>query len=158
VLIELSIAWVVTLNVLAWLVIQFGLAWSFTRLASRCFNPRNAVARPKRWELEGRLYERAFGIRLWKDRLPDASRLFAGGFPKASLRTSSPEFLERFLLETWRGELVHWLALLAIPIFCVWNPWWGVAVNAAVAVALNVPCILALRYNRIRLARLLRRR
>lgn len=157
-LIELSIAWVIALNILAWLVIQFGLAWSFTQLAPDRFNPRNSIAQTKSWEHGGRFYERVFAIKRWKDRLPDASRMFRGGFAKANLQTASPEYLDRFLCETWRGELVHWLALLTIPVFCVWNPWWGVGVNAAVAVAVNFPCILALRYNRARFQRLLGKR
>lgn len=156
-LVELSIAWVIALNVVAWLVIQFGLAWSFTQLAAEKFNHHNVFARPKGWERDGRFYERVFAIKRWKDNLPDAARLFRGGFAKANLQTATPEYLERFLRETWRGELVHWLALLTIPIFCVWNPWWGVLVNAAVAVAVNFPCILALRYNRARFMRLIGR-
>ena len=156
-LIELSIAWVISLNIIAWLVIQFGLAWSFTQLAAERFDPHNFFARTKNWERDGRFYERVVGIKRWKDRLPDASRMFRGGFAKANLQTASPEFLGRFLRETWRGELVHWLALLAIPIFCIWNPWWGVAVNAAVALAVNLPCILALRYNRARFLRVISR-
>jgi glycosyl-4,4'-diaponeurosporenoate acyltransferase len=154
---ELSIAWVIALNVLAWLVIQLGLAWAFTQIAAERFNARNWFARTKSWERDGRCYERIFAIKLWKDKLPDAARLFRGGFAKANLQTATPEYYERFLRETWRGELVHWLALLAIPIFYIWNPWWGVVVNAAVAVVVNFPCILALRYNRARFVRLLSR-
>lgn len=154
-LIELSIAWVIALNIITWLVIQFGLAWGFTQLAAERFSAHNFWARPKQWEQDGRFYERCVAIKLWKDRLPDASRMFRGGFTKANLQNATPEYLDRFLRETWRGELVHWLALLAIPVFCVWNPWWGVAVNAAVALAVNFPCILALRYNRARFQRLL---
>ncbi len=157
-LIELSIAWVIALNFIAWLVIQFGLAWSFTQLAARRFNYHSAFARPKKWERGGRFYERVCGIKHWKDRLPDASRLFRGGFAKARLHDASPDYLERFLRETWRGEVVHWLALFTLPLFCLWNPWWGVLVNAAVALAVNFPCILALRYNRARFQRLLARR
>ncbi len=156
-LVELSIAWVIALNILAWLVIQFGLAWSFTQLAPGRFDYRNAIARPRDWERGGRFYEHALAIKLWKDKLPDASRMFRDGFAKAKLQTATPEYLERFLRETWRGELVHWLALLTLPLFAIWNPWWGVLVNAAVAVAINIPCILAQRYNRARLERLLTR-
>jgi glycosyl-4,4'-diaponeurosporenoate acyltransferase len=154
-LIEVSIAWVTALNVIAWLVIQFGLAWGFTQLAAQRFNYGGIVARPKVWERNGRFYETALGIKRWKDRLPDASSMFRGGFAKANLQTATPEYVERFLQETWRGEIVHWLALLALPLFAIWNPWWGVLVNAAVALAVNFPCILALRYNRARLQRLL---
>ena len=154
-LIELSIAWVIALNVLAWLVIQFGLAWAFTQLAAERFDYRSLFAHPRRWERGGRFYERVFAIKLWKDKLPDAARMLRGGFAKAKLQTATPEYLERFLRETWRGELVHWLALLTLPLFAIWNPWWGVLVNAAVALAVNFPRILALRYNRSRFQRLL---
>jgi glycosyl-4,4'-diaponeurosporenoate acyltransferase len=47
------------------------------------------------------------------------------------------------------------LALLALPVFCVWNPWWGVVINAVVAIALNIPCVLAQRYNRVRFSRVI---
>jgi len=158
VLIELSVTWVITLNVIAWLFIQFGFAWGFTQLASERFNAQGAWARPKHWERNGRFYEGVFAIKRWKDKLPDGSRMFRGGFAKRNLKNATPEYLERFLRETWRGEVVHWLALLALPLFAVWNPWWGVLVNAAVALAVNLPCILALRYNRARVERLLARR
>lgn len=156
-LIDLSIAWVIALNVIAWLMIQLGLAWGFTQLAAERFDYRSLCAHPRGWERGGRFYERVFAIKGWKDKLPDAASWFRSGFAKANLREASPEFLDRFLRETWRGEIVHWLALLALPLFAIWNPWWGVLANAAVALAVNFPCILALRYNRARFQRLLSR-
>jgi glycosyl-4,4'-diaponeurosporenoate acyltransferase len=154
VLIELSIAWVTALNIIAWLVIQFGLAWAFTQLAAERFDYGSRFARPRGWERGGRFYERMFAIKRWKDRMPDGSRLFRGGFAKGKLEIATPEYLERFLRETWRGEVVHWLALATLPLFAIWNPWWGVLINAAVALAVNFPCILVLRYNRARIVRL----
>ena len=154
-LIELPIAWVVALNVTGWLMIQLGLAWSFTQFPAEWFDYQNIFARPKSWEQSGSFYERAFAVKLWKNKLPDGSKMFRRGFAKGSLHIASPENLERFLRETWRGELVHWLALFTLPVFAIWNPWWGVLVNATVAMAINFPCILALRYNRIRFQRLL---
>jgi glycosyl-4,4'-diaponeurosporenoate acyltransferase len=137
------------------LTIQFGLAWALTQLAAERFDAGNLFARPKKWERAGRFYEKIFLIKSWKDTLPDAAGWFRDGFPKATLRTAKPDFLARFLCETWRGELVHWLALLSVPLFCVWNPWWAVLVNGAYAVAANLPCILVQRYNRARFQRLL---
>lgn len=157
-LIELSIMWVIALNVMAWLVIQFGLAWGFTQLAAERFDYRGLLARPKTWERGGRFYERVIVIKRWKGKLPDAASWFRGGFAKGNLKNTTPEYLERFLRETWRGEVVHWLALLTLPLFAIWNPWWGVLVNAAVALAMNLPCILTLRYNRARVQRSLARR
>ncbi len=153
-LIKLSAAWVAGLNIAGWLVIQLGLAWLLTQLGAERFNYRNVFARPKAWEAGG-FYERAFGVKHWKDKLPDGSRLFRGGFAKGELRSASPENLERFLRETWRGEVVHWLALATLPLFAIWNPWQGVVGNAVFAAAINLPCIVSLRYNRARLQRLL---
>jgi glycosyl-4,4'-diaponeurosporenoate acyltransferase len=155
VLIEPSIPAVIALNIAAWLVIQFGLAWWMTRLPVECFDAQSFFARTKSWERCGKIYENLFCIKSWKDRLPDASRMFRGGFAKAELKSASADYFKRFMTETWRGEVTHWLALIALPIFCVWNPWWGVLINAAVVFAVNVPCILAQRYNRARFARVI---
>ena len=153
-LIELPTLWIGLLNVAAWLIIQFGLAWGLTLIPAGRFHPRGRAARLCRWEQPGLIYEKVFAIKLWKDRLPDAAGWFRSGFPKASLRARTPDYYERFLRETWRGELVHWLALFAIPVFALWNPPWAVAVNAVYAMAANLPCLLVQRYNRGRLLRL----
>lgn len=151
--IELPVAWVITLNVGGWLVIQLGLAWLFTRLPLNWFQPPPARA----WEQRGRFYERVFAIKRWKHWLPDAARWFAGGFAKGELTGRDPEYVGRFIRETWRGELCHWSALACAPLFFLWNPWWGDLVIVAYALAANLPCILAQRYNRDRLVRLQKR-
>jgi glycosyl-4,4'-diaponeurosporenoate acyltransferase len=151
VLIELSIGWIIFLNVAGWLMIQLGAAWIFTRLPASCFHPP-AVAT---WEQRGRFYERVFGIKLWKDKLPDAARWFAGGFAKGSLADAEPAYVQRFISETWRGESCHWCAMACAPVFFLWNPWWGNLVIVAYALAANIPCILVQRYNRARLSHLL---
>jgi hypothetical protein len=109
--IELPIAWVIALNVAGWPVIQLGLAWAFTRMPAAWFNPSDAWA----WERNGRLYESVFRIKAWKDRLPDAARWFEGGFAKGELIGRDPAYLRRFIRETWRGELCHWVALGCAP-------------------------------------------
>jgi glycosyl-4,4'-diaponeurosporenoate acyltransferase len=151
--IELPIEWVVVLNVAGWPLIQFGLAWAFTRMPVTWFNPRRACA----WEAGGRFYERVFGIKRWKDQLPDAARWFSGSFAKATLAGTKADYLRRFVCETWRGELCHWVALGFAPVFFLWNPLWADLVMVGYAVAANLPCILAQRYNRARFQRLLAR-
>lgn len=152
-LIKLPIFWLVVLNVAGWPVIQFGLAWLFTALPVACFAPGDA----RSWEQGGRFYERIFGIRRWKNRLPDAARWFNGGFAKGTLDGLDPAYLRRFIRETWRGELCHWFALACAPMFFLWNPWWADLVMVGYALMANLPCILAQRYNRVRLRRLLAR-
>lgn len=153
-LIELPIAWVIVLNVAGWPVIQFGLAWAFTQMPVNWFKPPAAGA----WEQSGRFYERVFGIKRWKDRLPDAARWFGGGFAKSTLAGLDSDYLSRFIRETWRGELCHWCALGFIPLFFLWNPLWADLIMVSYAVVANLPCILAQRYNRLRFRRLLARR
>ncbi|HOY58603.1 MAG TPA: glycosyl-4,4'-diaponeurosporenoate acyltransferase [Verrucomicrobiota bacterium] len=152
--IELPIGWVIVLNVAGWPAIQIGLAWAFTRMPAAWFNTRN----PRGWEEGGRVYERIFAVKRWKDRLPDGARWFGGGFAKGRLRSADPGHLRRFVRETWRGELCHWAALAFVPVFFLWNPWWANLVIVAYAAAANVPCIVAQRYNRARFQRALARK
>ena len=152
--IELPIGWVVVLNVVGWPLIQFGLAWCFTRMPVTWFNPGSARA----WEQGGRFYERFLAIKQWKDWLPDAARWFRGGFAKRSMAGTNADYLRCFIRETWRGELCHWSAIAFAPVFFLWNPWWADLVMVAYALAANLPCILAQRYNRARFQRLLTRR
>jgi glycosyl-4,4'-diaponeurosporenoate acyltransferase len=151
--IELPLGWIIGLNLAGWPVIQFGLAWAFTRLPVRWFNP----GRGHGWELGGRFYERVLGIKRWKDWLPDAARWFGGGFAKRDLAANDPDYLRRFIRETWRGELCLWFALGYAPVFFLWNPWWADLVMVGYALLANLPCILVQRYNRLRLGRLLAR-
>lgn len=152
-LIDLPVAELIALNVVAWVAIQLGLAWAFTKMPVRWFNPGGAAA----WERDGRFYEVIFRIKGWKDRLPDAARWFGGGFAKRALAGIERDYLERFIRETWRGELCHWSAIGFAPVFFLWNPWWGNWIIVAYAVTANMPCILVQRYNRLRLRRLLGR-
>lgn len=148
--IELPVAWIIILNVGGWLFVQLALAWVFTRMPTRWFTPTP----PLTWEKGGRIYESLLAIRRWKDLLPDGARWFAGGFAKASLGSVDPAYLERFLRETRRGEMCHWFAIGCAPCFFLWNPLWADLVIVAYALAANLPCILAQRYNRGRMMRL----
>ncbi len=150
-LIELPMAWIVILNVTLWPLIQLGLAWGFLRLPVAWFNPPRAGL----WFETTTFYERWLGIKCWKDRLPDGARWFGGGFATRELAAIDAAYLRRFIRETWRGELCHGCAFLFVPLFCLWNPWWGDLVIVAYALAANAPCLIAQRYNRLRLRRLL---
>lgn len=152
--IELPLIWIIVLNCVGWPVIQLGLAWLFTRMPESWFHPPGHGA----GKFETWLYDRIFHVRRWKDKLPDAAAWFGGGFAKRALATTEPAYLQRFIRETWRGELCHWCALAFLPVFFLWNPWWADLVMVVYAVSANLPCILAQRHNRTRLRRLLARR
>lgn len=154
-LVELSILWLVVVNVAAWPIIHMAAAWLGTQLPLDLFRHEQWCYRERSWELGGRLYEIVFAVRRWKRLLPDGAALFKKGFRKKRLNRRDPEYIDRFVKETCRGEAVHWAVLACSLLFFLWNPWWAGLIMVAYALAVNLPCIVTQRYNRIRLMRLI---
>jgi glycosyl-4,4'-diaponeurosporenoate acyltransferase len=127
------------------------------RLSPARLTRENRLFRLRRFEMGGHFYERWFRVKQWKDRLPDAGELFRGGISKRGLVTHDRERLERFVAETRRAELAHWLILGAAPWFFLWNPWWLGLAMVGYGIVANVPCVAIQRYNRARLLRMIRR-
>lgn len=144
----------VAVDVAAWLLIQLGVSKMMISLDAQKIHTSAWLFRERRWELGGRVYEALF-VKTWKDHLPDAGPWFKGGFRKGNLSSRSTDFLNKFVLETCRGELSHWLVMFSAPLFFFWNRPWVGGLMVAYAVLGNIPCIIVQRYNRIRLARLL---
>lgn len=113
------------------------------------------LTRLRRWEHDGRTWER-FGVRRWKDAVPELGGMF-GGVSKRRLPAPSRSGLERMMAETRRAELVHWIVPAPLLVMPAWNPAWLVAVMVAYAVLANAPCVVIQRYNRARLQRVLTR-
>ena len=146
----------VLVDVAAWCVIHAGTGYAVHRLPLRRLQRDNRLLRLRPIEDDGRLYER-LGIKRWKDRLPEAGALFAGGVSKRSLPAVTEGGLERFAAETRRAELGHWLAMAGGPLFVLWNPPSIAAVMVAYGILVNAPFIAIQRYNRARVSRCLAR-
>lgn len=118
----------------------------------RDFHPNKFPFRPYAFERQGRFYEK-LGVRRWKNRLPDMSKLLRS-LPRKAVTCRSSERVRLLVQETCLAEAVH-LALmaLALPVLAIWPGWKG-AVLAAVYALGNVPFILIQRYNRPRLLHL----
>jgi len=141
------------LNIAIWVGWFLAIGYLAHRLPLTWLAGDSWLTRPRRWELGGRLYSRVLHIHRWKDRLPELGAAFNEGFAKRSVGRGDRQVIARFICETRRAEYAH-LGMLAIwPVFILFNPPWAVAVNAAFALAANVPCLLVQRYNRIRLTR-----
>lgn len=143
-------------NVAWWGAVHAGTGYLVHRLPRRRLQRDRGPLRLSWGERAGRPYER-LRIRRWKDRLPEAGALFSGGMSKRCVPSSADGGLERFAVETRRAELGHWLALLGGPPAILWNPPAGAVAMVAYGVLVNAPFIVVQRYNRARVARLLRR-
>ncbi len=157
-LLELSSLHVILINIAVWLAVHLSVPYGMTRVPLGSFDDAVWLYRRRGWERDGRLYERVFGVRRWKGRLPDGAVVFKRGFAKKCLKGVDNGYLESFVRETCRAELVHWTIMVFAPLFFVWNPWWAGVVMVAYALAANLPCIITQRYNRARLRRVLGRR
>lgn len=145
-----------TLNVVAWGCAHASTGWYVHRLPQRRLDHDGWLWRQRSWERGGQRYE-GLGIRRWKDRLPEAGALFAGGMSKRHLPSIDTAGLDRFAVETRRAELGHWLCAAAIPIFAIWNPPAIFAVMVLYGLGVNLPFIAVQRFNRIRIERIVQR-
>ena len=143
---------------LAWVAIHIGAGFLTHHLPRRFFAADGILYRSRGWERGGRVYQRLFSIKRWKDRLPEAGALFSGGVSKRALPSRSAAGLGLLLEETRRAELTHWLPVLLSFSFFAWNPPHIAAWMPIVAVLGNAPFVMVQRYNRPRLEALERRR
>ena len=104
------------------------------------------------WEKGGRIYER-IGIKVWKTRLPDMSRIMRDMLPKRVSPGNTSDSVTALIKETCVAECVHYgLCFLAIGIYLIWKNYIGIILSA-VFIAGNIPFILIQRYNRPHLIR-----
>ena len=128
------------------------------RLPDSLFDPSRFLWRARKWEREGRFYETVFHVRSWKHLLPDGGGVWKNrGYKKRNLSDYSEENLRLYLIETARGELTHWLGIVPFWVFGLFAPPFVVWIMLAYALAVNLPCIIAQRYNRPRVAILMSR-
>jgi glycosyl-4,4'-diaponeurosporenoate acyltransferase len=144
-------------NLLGWPLIHLAISFMALRLPSHRFAQDSWLTAPRRWERDGRLYRDWLAIRKWKSQLPDGAP-WLGGAARKKLKFRDATYLAQFLLETRRAEWAHWSMLCCLPLFFLWNPPWACLVMTAYALAANLPCIFAQRYNRITLERVVRTR
>lgn len=143
----------VLLDAAAWTGLSAVVGLAAGRVPDRLLARDTWLTRLRAVEAGGRRWER-LAVRRWKDALPEAGGLF-GGTSKAHLAGRGD--VERQLLETRRGEWVHWVLLGCGPLFALWNPGWLASVMVAFGVASNLPFIAVLRFNRGRLLRIVDR-
>jgi glycosyl-4,4'-diaponeurosporenoate acyltransferase len=154
-IIHLSSPWMLALDFIAWLVINLSVAGVISMLPSSSFYPETWLFKERDREKQSRLYERLFKIKKWKGWLPDGAEVSRKAFKKKHLQTADSAYIQVFILETCRAEILHWIIFLFGFIFFIWNPWYVGIIMIVYAGITNLPCVVTQRYNRIRLKRLL---
>jgi len=158
VVVDLSFEASLGVSIAAWVVIGFSTGYAVHVIPLRYLQRDNWLTRPRRFEDHGRFYERRLRIRTWKDSLPEKGDIFPGGFSKRVITDRSDGFLERFVAETRRAELVHWLNAVSGPVFLIWCSWPLGVFMIGFGWAGHLPFICIQRYNRARITRTLERR
>ncbi|MEL7659367.1 hypothetical protein [Acetobacterium wieringae] len=156
-LIFLSQSQAILLCFIVWLVLMVAAALLCTRLPERFFDYSAWFYRAHPWENDGEIYQKLFWVRRWKKYLPDGGSLFKGGFQKKKLVSFDKDHLDRYLLESCRAEMIHWLAMLPFWVFGFFTPPIVIFYMLLFALAVNLPCVIAQRYNRPRIVRIVRR-
>ena len=150
----LSTFWTIVLDCIMWTVFYFSIAFLCTRIPRGYLAKERWLFRTRPWEQQGEIYHRLFGVRYWKKKLPSGGKIF-GGFDMRSIASYEVPYLERWIIETRRSELCHWILILPSVLFFLWNPpevGWGMIVYA---ILFNLPMIITQRHNRPRLQALL---
>ncbi|TKD71468.1 glycosyl-4,4'-diaponeurosporenoate acyltransferase [Pseudalkalibacillus hwajinpoensis] len=152
--IELSISLLVIVNILAWLVIHVVLSYICLRLPDSFYESKKSTIKLRKWEFA--LYKTA-RVRKWKTILPDGGGVFRGGFRKKELKRLSSLYLSKFILETRRAEVTHWILIPPAVLFFLWNPPIIGWIMIGYALLVNIPFIMIQRYNRYRFKPLLKK-
>lgn len=149
----LSSFWMIVMIFAGWIVFSLGAVAIGNHIPEKALN-RSWLFLPRKFETDA-FYKKTFKIHLWKRFLPDGGVLFKTGFSKKNLQTPEKLYLERFILESKRAELIHWLAILPFWLFGFIAPPLVIPFMLLYALTVNLPCIFTQRYNRPRLVRLL---
>lgn len=151
--------WTILLCVAVWGFFQLSAALICLKIPNRYFSIDVWFFRSYSFENEGKIYARLFKVHRWKHLLPDGGALWEkNGYKKRTLDDYSNENLNRFLIESARGEMAHWLAIFPFWVFGFFTPPNVIWIMLAYALLANLPCIIAQRYNRPRVLRLLENR
>lgn len=154
--IELPLSLMLVINIVVWLFFHMLISLLCMKIPDEWFITNKHLFKQLSWEKDGQIWDDIFSIRKWKSKLPDASLFMKKAYNKKSMRDTSLETFNKFIIETRRAEFTHWVSILPAPVFFIWNPVWARLIIIIYALVANIPFILAQRYNRPRLERVYR--
>ena len=142
-------------DILAWVVFHLGIGFSSSRIPLSWLHPEYRFFHTYKWEKEGMIYEKIFHVRSWKHIIPNGSAVYRGMFSIKNLPTNEPEYLKRWLKESVRSEICHYLMIIPGFLFFLWNNVFVGWLMVAYAFLNNLVPIILQRFNRPRMRKLL---
>ena len=139
-------------------VVGIGLLSHFVgeALPRRWFHYDRRPYLPWKWEKNGKIYEQKLHISRWKDLTPDKSQAVRHSVTKSVGSDVTAAHLESLLAETCVAEAVHWTLLVISPVM-FWTMQFPLSIPGFVIYDIcNLISLIIQRYNRPRLAALLR--
>lgn len=122
----------------------------------RLFNPGAFPYRCFPFENGGKIYS-AVKVEKWKDIVPDMSRYFPKMVAKRVRNHSDSASLEKLLVETCVAEATHhWLSVFGLACLWIMPGAGGIIITAVWIILGNLPFIIIQRFNRPRIAKLLK--
>ncbi|MBQ4110297.1 MAG: glycosyl-4,4'-diaponeurosporenoate acyltransferase [Clostridia bacterium] len=110
-----------------------------------------------KFEKDGKIYIKT-GVRKWKNKLPDMSRIFPSIIPAKRINGDFSGKASLLVEETRIAEQIHYLLILA-GFLCIkiWKGFGGIVVSVLFAIG-NIPFIMIQRYNRPKLIRIMEKK
>lgn len=141
--------------ILLWTAIQLIVPLFCLQISDKCLSASSGIFKTFEWEKDGEFYNKVFKIKKWKHLLPDGGAATKNGFKKRHIDATSKENLCEFNTESCRAELVHWILIFPFWVIGFIAPPFVIPVMLLYALVANLPCIIAQRYNRPRISKLL---
>ena len=116
------------------------------------FSPDKKMYQPHKWENGGKFYSDVLKINQWKDILPQ--HIGKDGFSKNHLDDITVEYIDRFIMETCRGEWNHTMNCWFFVIIFLINSFFMALILTFFLFLGNLPFVFIQRYNRLRLQKL----
>lgn len=136
---------------IVWPLMQLTITFICNKISDNYYNENSFILKTRKWEKGGSIYKRIFKIHKWKSFLPDGAKLNKNGFRKKHVNNFESDYFAKFIAETGRAEISHWLQIIPFWVFALWSPSFVIFPMFLYALIVNFPCIIAQRYNRPRL-------
>lgn len=149
----------VLLFFVVWPILQVGCAFICLYIPDKFFNNNRGIYKTQKFEKNGKIYDDIFKVKKWKHLLPDGGAIYKKkGYAKKKLSDYSTDNLNKFLIESCRAELTHWLPISLFWVFFLFTTPLAGFFMFVYSIIVNLPCIFAQRYNRPRIARLIKQK